>query len=464
MALIGRTFCLLVIAAAICLIVPSGSARADGLENLQEHYFERRNYQAVADALTHFNWKESTDPILLEEYCFSFRRLHATASCLGGLDEATPPRELLNYARGLSSLWSGESEAAYRIFNELEGDARPAVAIWGTAGLLEYASYTGNYTRLARELASLRHRHQPIPRQLDKLIIRSQIEVYENTANWRDLRRLVSKYSKSRIANSPDLLDAEVQLLLRDDRLAETKHVLDSSHVAIGSSERYQMLVARYMSIENGRQAAQRYLRKAIAGNPNYARLRVQSAYLALQSTDKQQVQAALQSLLEIAKAHQNDVQVPLEIALSLTDYRERMAASQIVAMLKGRFENADTFTVALVIDAWNNVYRAHYDIAKRRLQEAMSRAPYDRYANWLWFLIEKKEQHWGDAASALVRMYDADPYDENVVYSILDLPNNESISTQIRVTLREIKSRLPEYRPEIQRKWQERWRKTAGQ
>ncbi len=436
----------LLVAVLLLGFLPNVYATAPTTQEIDRLLAEQK-HDEVVKRLGGVSWTLASDPSLLMALCSSrFEPEHTITSCV---DKSRAVPGIVTFGNGLTSLWSGKSRTAISIFQNLADD--PDTALWGYLGFFEHAEYTGNIAELGKLIKRFHRKYVTIPESFKNQVYHYEAIFLQEIGDWDKLDVFLSRFSREQIIRTPDLLVANFRLLYVRAKLVQAHELLDAAQSELGSSEIYQRLYAEYLWLTSGKQAADNFFRQSIVRRSDYTALSAEYAYSRLQDSNQKNVEAALKELGQLAAARTSDVAFVLNIALSLANYHKLEASSQILRMLTHTVEAPEDFTASHNLEAWNAVYAGRLDVAKSNVKTAIARSPYDQSANWLRFLIAKKDNNWNEASVALTRLFNMDPYNENVVVSVLELQGKKGTLTQIETVLPEIKSRFKWYRPEIQ-------------
>lgn len=409
--------------------------------------FAEEKHDEVVKRLSGVSWNLTSDPFLVMVLCSSRLELeHTLMSCI---DDSHAVPGVVTFGKGLTSLWSGKSRTAISMFQNLARD--PNTTLWGYLGLFEHAEYTGNFTELGKLIERFHKKYATVPESFRKQVYHYEVVFLQETGDWDKLETSLSRFSREQIIRAPDLLAANYRLLYVRAKLTQARELLEAARRELGSSDEFQRLYVEYLQLTEGKQAADDFLQQSVMRRPDYTALSVEFAYSRLQANNQKDVEAAVKELEQLATARPHDVARVFGIALSLANYQKLEGSSRILRKLTHSIEAPEDFTAFQNLEAWNAVYSGRLDAAKSYVKTAITRSPYDQSANWLSFLIAKKESRWSEASAALIRVFNMDPYNENVVVSLLELRGQGGKSSQTEAMLEEIKSRLKWYRPEIQ-------------
>jgi hypothetical protein len=408
---------------------------------------DREDHHAVLAHLEANHVVKSSDPALIRNYCRAFVQLNRTTdNCFEsvGADE-----HVIAFGRALIAMWRGQIPAAREMFERLRSNQSSR---WlGYQGLLEIATATTNYLELGSRLKQLKSEKGASPRAIVSESTYLGALLLMETGQIEQVGKAFATVSQNLYVSDPDWFRLRFRYLWANGNVRDLGALLDAANAKLGSGVQYQLSRAEYLGVTKGRSSGVASLRGSLAKYPHRADLLVELAYSLLdrKAEGRDEVRKLVQEALENKG---NDLDFILNVAISLMSFQDLDLAAYPYRLLRSNEQFLIEYSAYYTLRAWDNVYAGQLDRAKRELSIALTRAPYDSGANWLAHLIAKKQSDYHVAFDALVRLFELDPFNENVVDELIDIGASTNRLRKSRVASR-IRQNLDWFSDPLKRK-----------
>jgi tetratricopeptide (TPR) repeat protein len=395
---------------------------------------DEQDYSAVLSSLSEGHGKVIVDPLTLRNYCQAFFETNRTVDTCFPQDKDL---DVLAFGEALILLWKGDVLSAQREFERLRNGN---TGKWlGYLGLFEAATVTGNYAELDLRLKQFRREKGMIPnaiRQDERYF--SAVFLLE-TGKLDQLQILLSKLPLTLFTQNQEWFQIKFRYLWARSKVLDIGILLEAAGKKLGTGVGYKISRADYLSLTKGESVAKDFLRANLLMNPEQAELKTELVYKLLGGVDLNRDQAR-EMIDDVVKDRGDRLDLMLALAVSLTSFREIEIAETAFRVLRSRQKEASEFTAYYTLQAWNHVFAGRLDAAERELSVALARSPVDNGANWLAYLITKKNKDYPAAFATLKLLFTLDPFNENVVDELIDIGNevrlieSDPVASQIRM------------------------------
>lgn len=340
------------------------------------------SFATIRRLLDKHRWSDGDDPRLVMTYCEALVETNAEVPEALGVLAPT----VFRFATGYWTLLRGDSKAAAKVFNSLLEDKRGGR--YGYIGLLEKAQYTGNIASMGPLLDGLSRARQ------DGLAVPVWVEPYFRgvyslgVGKYREVAELVQVARVQGDLQGSMLIELQVPLLLREDRLSEAKLLLANTRPL---TQELIVSHANIVAVDEGYEASSHLLKDRLEQFPHM--WKVAEAYLfhALETVrfDNRRSVPYLNALVDLQRRRPYDIRLKLLLANALFDTGDPIAA--LTQSLLEDLRSADEFVSYDLLVAKLALLSQSLATYKNSVDKASAKAPLD--PSVLWFSYQAADR-----------------------------------------------------------------------